>query len=201
MEKKLYWKHCWTLWFYDRCWHCNCCMEASGHSQHASLLPRLRGRIPRQDVAKAVVTTWGSWPPTTGDKNDVVNRSSSQSSPWRRKLAATGLPPFQLSATSVNGHLVVGSFSCEGKILLNVLSLSASLWDYKHRKVLYTSPHPELSNPIHPSNPPTQSTTVLHPSETAFLQHTHIYHIILQTDLSAREVVTIPSSPSNSSSN
>ena len=56
-------------------------------------------------------------------------------------------------------------------ICIIILALSDTpVLFYKQRKVLYTSPHPEISNPIPSIQPPTYSTTVLHPSEMMLIE-------------------------------
>ena len=96
-------------------------MEDSSHNKVACRLPRLRGRIPWQDWGDEVSTIVAA-----GDIYDIVNHCRSQSSSYSwRKLAAHHLPPLCNTATSVSGHLVIVSVSCERKNLHLETHLSA----------------------------------------------------------------------------
>merc|ERR1719220_3122988 len=78
-------------------------MVSSLDGKFTGLLPSLSGRIPRQDGGEddAIINFIFF---TTGDIKNIINHCSSQSNPFRRKLA--GLPPLQwLAAISVDGNL------------------------------------------------------------------------------------------------
>ena len=104
---KLFQKHSWTFWLYERKWDCNSRMGFSPHIKIAGVVPRLSGRIPTQDLGEVVMTV-----PTTGYKDMIVNDNSSMSSSWGWKVASLNLHPIQLAPiSSVDSNL---SFSCEG---------------------------------------------------------------------------------------
>ena len=56
---------------------------------------------------------------TTGDED----QGSSQSLPWLRKLSALHLPPLQLAATWIDGHLVVTA-------LFSIFLISKQIWNW-----------------------------------------------------------------------
>ena len=82
------------------------CMVGSPHSKVSSFLPGLSHWVPGEDRGEVVTIIIK----TSGDKEDIGDHRNSWSSPWWRKLSARHLPPLQLAATWVNGHLVVTAF-------------------------------------------------------------------------------------------
>ena len=89
--------------FNKRRWDGDGCMAVSRHSEVSSWLPRLGHWVPGKDRGEVVLVAFVA----AGDVEDIVDGGGSQSVPWWRKLSALHLPPLQLAATWVDGHLVV----------------------------------------------------------------------------------------------
>ena len=114
------------------------CMRGSPHSKVSSLLPRLHHWVPGQDRGEVVIIII-----TTGnveDSADMVWYGSSWPSPWWRKLSALHLPPLQLGATWVGGHLVV---KASLSIFLMTSKCEIGIWISKQWKLIVS---PSLTN-------------------------------------------------------
>ena len=89
----------------------NGCMEPSPEKQVARGLPRLCHGIPGQNRG-AVVKVWGCVAST--DVKGLVDQGGLKPKRPNRccwKLSAPHLPPLQLAATGIDGHLVVTSLA------------------------------------------------------------------------------------------
>ena len=98
-------------------------MVFSPHNEISSLLPRLGGRIPPQDLGEEVKNTM-IISTTAGHIDMIFNYRSSQSKSWCWKAAGLHLPPLQLGSTlSEDGNLVGEESVSWGKEFLLVFPL------------------------------------------------------------------------------
>ena len=77
-------------------------MEVSWSNKVSCWLPTLSHWVPGQDGGELLAIV-----ETTGDEEDIPDQGGSKSGTWLGKLSALHLPPLQLAAMGIDGHLIV----------------------------------------------------------------------------------------------